>query len=120
MISAQKATFSGVYVRWDSFDPRNQKIAEIRSLTWQAVRISSPSTLPQKLIKLKELFGKNGYPDYAIKRTILETLQRNTDRQNGGEVVKQSDSNLEIGRLFLRLLWLGNVSIANRRQFWQS
>ena len=48
----RKATFSGVYISWDSFGLRN-KIAVIRSFTWRTVRICSPGTLPQELVKLK-------------------------------------------------------------------
>ena len=113
----RKATFSGLYARWDSFGPRTQKIAVIRSLTWRAVRICSAGTLPQELVKLKELFGKNGYPEHIVEQTIQETLQRSAEKQNGAEEAERLGSIPEAERVFLRLPWLGNVSVGYRRQF---
>ena len=40
----RKPTFTGLYTRWESYSPTNQKINLIKSLTTRVVRICSPST----------------------------------------------------------------------------
>ena len=71
----RKPTFTGLYTRWDSYAPTNQKINLIKSLTTRAVRICSPSTMDHELRTLQELFVKNGYPLHLVERTIEQTVQ---------------------------------------------
>ena len=51
-----KSIFTGIYTRWDSYAPKNQKINLIKSLTTRTVRICSPSTMDYELWTLQGLF----------------------------------------------------------------
>ena len=59
-------------------------------------------------MKLKDIFAKNGYPEYVVEQVIRETLH--SDKQNGAAPVECSEAKTEVDHVFLRLPWLGNVS----------
>ena len=113
----RKATFSGLYTRWDSFGPRNQKISVIRSLSSRAARICSPGTLADELVRLKDVFVKNGYPESVVELAMQETLQRDAERRKHLAQSICPDSSQEVDRVFLRLPWLGKVSYRYQKQF---
>ena len=71
-----KPTFTGLYMRWDSFSPRFQKTNLIKSLTSRALRICSASKLAGELSTLKDLFLKNGYPLYLVECSIKGVIER--------------------------------------------
>ena len=71
----RKPTFFGLFTTWDFYEPTNQKINLIKSLTTRAVRICSPSTMDHELRTLQELFVKNGYPLHLVETTIKQTVQ---------------------------------------------
>ena len=105
----RKPTFTGLYMRWDSFSPRYQKTNLIKSLTSRAVRICSASKLAGELSTLKDLFLKNGYPLYLVERSIKGVIERgrttpSVEAENGSSFV------------CFRLPWLGNASMSVRRE----
>ena len=58
----RKPTFTGQYLRWNSFSPRKRKTNLILTLTHRAVAICFPERLPSELDKIKFILLTNGYP----------------------------------------------------------
>ena len=68
----RKDTFSGVYTNFRSFMPVTYKRGLISTLLYRAFMISSSfESLHSEVEKLKQIFGKNGYPSKFIDRCIL-------------------------------------------------
>ena len=63
----RKPTFTGQYLRWNSFSPRKRKTNLILTLTHWALAICSPERLPSELDKIKSILLTNGYPEHVIK-----------------------------------------------------
>ena len=61
-----KPTFTGQYLRWNSFSPRKRKTNFILTLTHRALAICSPERLPSELDKIKFLLLTIGYPEHVI------------------------------------------------------
>ena len=97
----RKPTFTGVYTRWDSFSPTDQKIALIRSLTLRAKRICSAEHLDDEILVLQSIFAKNGYPAPIVERVMNQTLHS-----------KPLPLTVERKKIFMRLPWMGSGSLA--------
>lgn len=69
----RKATFSGLYTRWDSFVPYQRKINLIRTLMFRALKICSNSFLSGEMGFIKMTLSKNGYP-LDIFESILSNV----------------------------------------------
>ena len=121
----RKPTFTGLYTQWDSFAPSSHKVALVRSLVSRAVRICSPTTLSDELVKIRNIFDSNGYPAHVVEKVLHVTVSNASSRVvRAGEVSsidaaqlpdpKPPDSS-HTERAFLRLPWLGNVS----QQYWK-
>ena len=74
----RKPTFTGQYLRLNSFSPRKRKTNLILTLTRRALVICSPERLPSELDKIKSILLNNGYPEHIIK----SFMAMKTDRQN--------------------------------------
>ena len=70
----RKATFTGEYIRWNSFGPKTRKTNLIATLTHRALKICSQSSLQQELDTIKSLFLKNGYPESVINARISKKI----------------------------------------------
>ena len=73
----RKPTFSGVFTNFDSFIPLSYKTGLIWSLLYRAFSLcSSFELLHQEILKLKDIFKRNGYPisfiDKCVKRFFIE------------------------------------------------
>ena len=78
-----KKTFTGLYIKWDSFTPRKYKINLIRTLTYRCLRICSKSTLLQStLCDLKNSLLQNGYPRGIINYNVNDVLNKHKDRSS--------------------------------------
>ena len=108
----RKPTFTGLYLRWDSFSPTNQKINLIRSLTSRAIKICSACTLEQEISELKGLFGKNGYPSRVVNRTIQTMMDRH---RTATQTAITPHPARPPEYIILRLPWLGPVSERYRK-----
>ena len=97
----RKPTFTGLYTRWDSFSPTNQKISLMRSLTSRAHKICSPSTLHGELAKLREIFLDNGYPGYLVERIIKAPESRKAP---------SIAMNVPLKPVIVTLPWIGRIS----------
>ena len=69
----RKPMFTGLYVRWDSFSPMDQKIAAVKSLFSRAMRICSASELGGEVVIIRSIFANNGFPTAVIDRMIQRT-----------------------------------------------
>ena len=73
----RRTTFTGLYTKWDSFNPRKYKINVIRTLTYRCLRICSSSSLLQSaLFDLKKTLLQNGYPRGVLCYNINHVLNR--------------------------------------------
>ena len=74
----RKPTFSGVFTNFDSFIPLSYKTGLIWSLLCRAFSLCSSFELfHQEILKLKDIFKRNGYPTSFIDncvKTFLDTV----------------------------------------------
>ena len=68
----RKPTFTGNYVRYDSFCHKRRKTSLVRTLVNRASKLCSIEKLPNELERLKSIFSDNGYPDYLVNRLIKD------------------------------------------------
>ena len=64
----RKPTWTGQYLRFDSFVPISYKRGLVRTLYDRARRICSQETLQDEYDRLANVFQSNGYPDRFIRR----------------------------------------------------
>ena len=72
----RKPTFTGQYLRWNSFRPQKRKINLIGTLVHRAFMICSKSKLDPELGKIRSILLENGYPEHAINSAFKEKLQQ--------------------------------------------
>ena len=72
----RKPTFTGQYLRWNSFSPQKRKINLIGTLVHRAFMICSKSKLNQELGKIRSILLKNGYPERVINSAFKRKLQQ--------------------------------------------
>ena len=72
----RKPTFTGQYLRWNSFSPQKRKINLIGTLVHRAFMICSKSKLDQELGKIHSILLENGYPERVINSAFKRKLQQ--------------------------------------------
>ena len=72
----RKPTFTGQYLRWNSFSPRKRKTNLILTLTHRALAICSPERLPSELHKIKSILLTNGYPEHVMKSFMATKMKQ--------------------------------------------
>ena len=82
----RKPTFTGEYVRWDSFCDRRRKLNLIKTLAHRARLICSPQNLAQEIDKIKALLIGNGYPENTVHNVIRNTMAQPLDSGSRGPV----------------------------------
>ena len=96
----RKKTFTGLYTRFDSFCPMNQKLSTLKSLVARAVKLCTPELLEQEMDKLRSIFMNNGFPIKIINKYIQQAMTPMTkDKQEGTP-----------RRVTFKLPYIGNVS----------
>ena len=63
----RNTSFTGQYLRWNSFSQQKRKTKLILTLTHRAFAICFPKRLPAELDKIKFILQTNGYPEHIIK-----------------------------------------------------
>ena len=117
----RKPTFTGLYTRWDSFAPTQQKISLLKSLISRAQKICSKAVLGNELQNLKQIFAENGYPLYVIERTMKQSMERfekeqEKQRENEPEQGKKDGSEKSViddeaeKQVFIQLPWIAQRS----------
>ena len=79
----RKPTFTGQYIRWNPFSPKQRKIKPIRTLVHRALMIYSKTKLGSELDKIKQLLIENGYPD-VLFACLKEKLANFSSKQQFG------------------------------------
>ena len=103
----RKPTFTGQYLRWNSFSPQKRKLNLILTLTHRALKICSPDKLQPELDKITSILRANGYPDDVIKSAIAKKLKQFQEPITSGP---------EKCPVYLRLQWLGSISTKFEKQ----
>ena len=97
----RKPTFTGQYIRWNSFSPKARKINLIKTLVHRALMICSKTKLDSELDTIKQLLIDNGYPEDVLVSCIKEKLANISSEKWFGP---------EKCPVYLKLPWIGNVS----------
>ena len=80
----RKPTFTGQYLRWDSFGPTKRKTNLIGTLVHRALKICSKSKLQQELDQIRAILLNNGYPEYIINTSISKKISKfNSAKKEG-------------------------------------
>ena len=72
----RKPTFTGQYLRWNSFSLQKRKINLIGTLVHRAFMICSKSKLDKELGKIHSILLENGYPERVINSAFKRKLQQ--------------------------------------------
>ena len=103
----RKPTFTGQYIRWNSFCPMKRKTNLISTLVHRALVIRSKSTLQNELSNIRSILINNGYPEVVISTVITKKInQFHRPTQLGPKKCP----------VYLLLPWLGNVSMRSEMQ----
>ena len=107
----RKPTFTGRYMRWDSFAPSKRKTNLIETLVHRALVICSPGKVKQELDCIRSILQEldcirsilknNGYPETIINFSISKKISR--FRLLPKEGPKKCP-------VYLKLPWIGNIS----------
>ena len=73
-----KPTFTGQYLRWESFSPLKRKTSLISTLVHRALMICTKRRLSEEIERIKKILLDNGYPKNVINAQIAKfsTLKR--------------------------------------------
>ena len=107
----RKGTFTGEYMKWNSFAPKKRKINLVHTLTWRALSICSPCKLDDEMKKIKSILLKNGYPERVIETQMAYKVDK-------FKQVQQPETKL--CPLYIKLPWIGDKSIAYENQIRKS
>lgn len=77
----RKPSFSGLYMRWDSFSPKSYKKSLVNCLVFRAWRLcSSYEGFHLELDFLRSMLSANGYPASFVENVICTFLNKQYDR----------------------------------------
>ena len=97
----RKPTFSGQYIRWESFSPRKRKTNLITTLVHRAMMICTKNKLKQEIDFIKKILLDNRYPeDIVLKHISKKISQFSTAKPFGPEKCL----------VYLRAPWIGSAS----------
>ena len=105
--SIESPTFTGQYIHWNSFGPKQRKTNLIDTLTYRALKICSKSTIKHELENIRSILVKNGYPEFLIESKISKNLLR--FQQSTKEGPKKCP-------VYLKLPWIGKNSLKFERK----
>ena len=97
----RKPTFTGQYIRWNSFSPKTRKISLITTLVHRELIICSRTKLGSELDKIKQLLIENGYSADVLLSCINKKTSQLCSRKTFGP---------EKCPVYLKFPWIGNVS----------
>ena len=97
----RKKTFTGQYVKWQSFCPRKRKTKLVATLVHRAMKVCSTSKLNDEIDYIKRMLCDNGYPEEIVQRIIMTTLKNDLKRR----VNEDEDQPTVV----LRLPYIGNL-----------
>ena len=111
----RKPTFSGLYLKWTSFVPKQFKINLSNSLLNRAWKICYSSELFQKEVSfIKDILAANGYP-----QTFLNSLVHKFNHRKLTGSVEDIQFGPQRKNAFLNLPYKGNQSAVLKRQLYR-
>ena len=78
----RKPTFTGRYIRWNSFSRKTRKISFIKTSVYRALMICTKTKLGPELDKVKQLLIENGYPADVLLSCNNQKLANFTAEKN--------------------------------------
>ena len=97
----RKPTFTGRYLRWESFSPLKRKISLISTLVHRALMICTKRRLNEEIERIKKILLDNGYPKNIINTQITKKIaQFSTLKRFGPEKCP----------VYSRVPWIGKPS----------
>ena len=97
----RKPTFSGQYIRWESFSPCKRKTNQIATLVHRALMICTKNQLKQEIDFIKKILLDYGYAeDIVLKHISKKIAQISTAKSFGPEKCP----------VYLRAPWIGTTS----------
>ena len=103
----RKPTFTGQYLRWNSFSPTKRKTNLISTLVHRTFMICSKNKLEPELNKIRSILNSNGYSEDVITLTFQRKL-----KQLNAALIHSADK----CPVYLHVPWLGNVSTKFEKQ----
>ena len=80
----RKPTFTGQYLRWESFTPIKRKASLVSTLVHRALKICSKSKRKKEINRIKEILLDNGYPeDFVLKQISKKITQFSRPKRFG-------------------------------------
>ena len=97
----ESPTFSGQYIRWESFSPCKRKTNLIATLAQKALMTCTKNKLKQEIDFIKKILLDNGYrEDKVLKHISKKIAQFSTAKPFGPEKCP----------VYLKTLWIGSAS----------
>ena len=103
----RKPTFTGQYIRWNSFCPMKRKTNLISTLVHRALVICSKPTLQNELSNIRSILINNGYFKAVINTVVTKKIN---------QFCRPTQLGPKKCAVCLHLPWLGNVSMRYERQ----
>ena len=103
----RKPTFTGQYIRWDSFGLSKRNTNLIGTLVRRALVICSKRKLQQELDSIRSILRQNGYLEVIINLTISKKIARFY------QPVKEGPQKRPV---YLKLPWIGNILLKFEKQ----
>jgi len=103
----RKPTFTGQYIRWNSFSSKKQKTNLIGTLVHRALEICSKEKLEPELDNIRNILRKNGYPVGIINEGIQKKISSFKAPKSEGP---------HKCPVYLKIPWIGNVTLKFEKQ----
>ena len=98
----RKPTFTGQYLRWESFTPLKRKASLVSTLVHRALMICSKNKLKEEIRRIKEILLDNGYPEsFVLKQMSKKIAQFSEPKQFGPDKCP----------VYLRVTYTGTASL---------
>ena len=108
----RKKTFSGVYLNYHSYLPKEYKKGLLFTLLYRAYKLSSSYvSFHEEIQNLKIIWQKNSFPVYFIDKCVYKFLDKLFTRPHNVE-----EAATEKEKLLICLPFLGNISIQLKKQ----
>ena len=102
----RKPTFTGQYLRWESFTPIKRKARLVSTLVHHALKICFKSKLKEEINRIKEILLDNGYPeDFVLKQISKKITQFSRPKRFGSDKCP----------VYLRVTYAGKAALTLER-----
>ena len=98
----RKPTFTGRYLRWESFSPIKRKTSLVSTLVHRALKICCRSKLKEEINRIKEILLDNGYAEaFVLKQISKKIMQFSIPKRFGSDQCS----------VYLRISYTGKTSL---------